>query len=238
MKKLSLVALLSVLTIGALVGCGNTSSSETPAPSSSETPVSSEAPSSSEVEDTNELPVAWEEGETYQALECSVSLVPGSLSDKNDATITNANAKAVKDFMNDANVRCFDLRDVSEGYGLGHIQGFETVSYFKTIVGKDNQLFSQNEDGTYTARYKESKDVINDIFPKDATLFVMCQVGGRVQPFLKLLDQLDYDMSKVYNIGGWNQIKDLADFGGYEVSLGIAAKEITYDFSTLKPVNA
>lgn len=238
MKKLSLVALLSVLTIGALVGCGNTSSSETPAPSSSETPVSSEAPSSSEVEDTNELPVAWEEGETYQALECSVSLVPGSLADKNDATITNANAKPVSDYLADENVRFFDLRDVSEGYGLGHIQGFETVSYFKTIVGNDNQLFSQNEDGTYTARYKESEDVIYDIFPQDATLFVMCQVGGRVQPFLKLLDQLDYDMSKVYNIGGWNQIKDLEDFGGYGVSLGIAAKAITYDFSTLKPVNA
>ena len=25
-----------------------------------------------------------------------------------------------------------------------------------------------------------------DLFPKDATLFVMCQVGGRVQPFLTL----------------------------------------------------
>lgn len=51
MKKRLILATL--LTLGVLVGCGNTSSSETPAPSSSETPVSSEtvsseAPSSSE----------------------------------------------------------------------------------------------------------------------------------------------------------------------------------------------
>ena len=76
------------------------------------------------------------------------------------------------------------------------------------------------------------------MFPKDATLFVMCAVGGRVQPFLQLLDQLDYDMSKVYNIGGWAQIKDEADFGGYQVSLGIPASAITYDFSKLTPVTA
>ena len=61
----------------------------------------------------------------------------------------------------------------------------------------------------------------------------MCQVGGRVQPFLTLLSQYGYDMSNVYNVGGWNQIKDLNDKGGYNVSLGIAASAITYDFSAL-----
>ena len=174
------------------------------------------------------MPVAWEEGETYQAKECSISLVPGS--------IENEGAKAVKDYFTTKNVRFFDLRDVKEGYGVGHIQKFETVSYFNTIVG-EGHLFTKTDTG-FVANYKESEAIINDIFPKDATLFVMCQVGGRVQPFLTLLAQLGYNMDNVYNIGGWNQIKDLKDFGGYEVSLGIGASAITYDFSALTPVAA
>ena len=210
MKKFGLIALLSILTLG-VVACGNPSSSE---PSEPEGTV---------------LPAAWAEGATYQAKECSVSLLPGSLE--------NPNAKAVKEYFTTENVRFFDLRDVKEGYGVGHIQKFESVSYFNTIVGTAGQLFTKTDDG-FVANYEESEAILNDIFPKDATLFVMCQVGGRVQPFLTLLKQYNYDMSKVYNIGGWNQIKDVADFGGYSVSLGVAAKAVTYDFSALTPVTA
>ena len=210
MKKFGLVALLGLVALG-VVACGNTNTSEQPA-----------GPT---------LPVAWEEGETYQAIECSVSLVPGSIT--NDAGAKNDDAKPVKDYLNVEGIRFFDLRDVKEGYGVGHIQGFESVSYFNTIVGTGEQLFYTDADGKYVARYAESETILNDIFPKDATLFVMCQVGGRVTPFLKLLAQYNYDMSKVYNVGGWNQIKDLKDFGGYDVSLGIKAKNITYNFSSL-----
>ena len=66
----------------------------------------------------------------------------------------------------------------------------------------------------------------------------MCQVGGRVQPFLKLLAQYEYDMSKVYNVGGWNQLvaKTVENYGGYKVSLGIGASAITYNFGDLTPV--
>ena len=172
------------------------------------------------------LPAAWEEGETYQAKECSVSLNPGSLE--------NASAKKVSDYFTTENVRFFDLRDVKEGYGVGHIQKFESISYFNTIVGDGEQLFKK-EGETFVARYEESEAMLNKMFPKDATLFVMCQVGGRVQPFLTLLKQYGYDMAKVYNIGGWNQIKDVKEpaYAGYNVSLGIAAKAVTYDFSAL-----
>ena len=172
------------------------------------------------------LPKAWEEGETYQAKECSVSLNPGSLE--------NASAKKVSDYFTTENVRFFDLRDVSEGYGIGHIQKFESISYFNVLIGNKNQLFKK-EGETFIARYAESEEILNEMFPKDATLFVMCQVGGRVQPFLTLLDQYGYDMSKVYNVGGWNQIKDVKEpaYAGYNVSVGIGASAIEYDFSTL-----
>ena len=207
MKKFGLIALLGVLSFG-LVACGNTS---TPGPVEAE------------------MPVAWAEGATYQAKECSISLVPGSLE--------NPDAKPVKDFMYRTDVRCFDLRDVKEGYGVGHIQGFESVSYFNTIVGDGEQLFSKTDAG-FVARYEESEALLKKIFPTNAKLFVMCQVGGRVQPFLTLLKQCGYNMDNVYNIGGWNQIKDLADKGGYEVSLGIGASKVEYDFSSLTPVAA
>ena len=204
MKKFGLIALLSILTYG-LTACGGNSTTN-PGPVEAK------------------MPVAWAEGATYQAKECSISLVPGSLE--------NPNAKAVKDFMYRTDVRCFDLRDVKEGYGVGHIQGFESVSYFNTIVGDKDQLFSKTDAG-FVARYEESETILNNIFPKTAKLFVMCQVGGRVQPFLTLLKQYGYNMDNVYNIGGWNQIKDLKDKGGYEVSLSIGASSVTYDFSAL-----
>ena len=213
MKKFGLIALLSVLTFGLIACTGNNGSSVAGSEPTSETTVT--------------LPAAWGEGATYQAKECSVSLVPGS--------IENPNAKPVKDYLTTEGIRFFDLRDVKEGYGVGHIQGFESVSYFNTIVGDGEQLFSKTDAG-FVARYEESEFYLNKIFPKDATLFVMCQVGGRVQPFLTLLAQYGYTMSNVYNIGGWNQIKDLEDYGGYDVSLGIGASSVTYDFSALTPV--
>ena len=244
MKKLGLITLLSVLTVGALVGCGNPGSSSEPTsssePQSSE--VSSEevsSESSSEKVETNELPAAWGEGATYSAYECNVSFIPGAIAkSKEEPTVVNSHAKPLKDYLHLEGARYFDLRDASEGYGVGHVQGFESVSYFKTIVGTDNQLFYTDADGKYVARYEESVSVLNKIFPKDATLFVMCQVGGRVQPFLKLLAQYEYDMSKVYNVGGWNQLvaKTVENYGGYKVSLGIGASEITYNFGDLTPV--
>ena len=48
-------------------------------------------------------------------------------------------------------------------------------------------------------------------------MFVMCQSGGRVPYFIELLDQLGYDTSMIYNIGGWNDISNLENYGGYEV---------------------
>ena len=236
MKKLSLIAMLAVLTLG-VVACK-------PAPSSSETPASSQQPSSEIVSsepEATKLPVAWGEGATYSAYECNVSFIPGAIakSDK-EPTVLNTHAKPLSDYLNMADARYFDLRDASEGYGAGHVQGFESVSYFNTIVGTGDQLFYTDADGKYVARYEESVSVLNKIFPKDTTLFVMCAVGGRVQPFLKLLAQYKYDMSKVYNVGGWKQLiaPGVKNYDGYKVSLGIPASAITYDFGDLTPVEA
>ena len=235
MKKIGLIALLSILTLG-VAACGNPSSSD---PVSSE-PTTSEVESSASTEETNTLPAAWGEGATYEAYECNVSFIPGAIASSKDATKTNTHAKPLKDYLHMEGARYFDLRDVSEGYGAGHVAGFESVSYFQTIVGTGDQLFYTDADSKYVARYTESEAVLNKIFPKDKTLFVMCAVGGRVQPFLKLLAQYNYDMSKVYNVGGWKQLiaKTVENYGGYEVSLGIAASAVTYSFEGLTVATA
>ena len=138
----------------------------------------------------------------------------------------------------------FDIDLLELSFNLIELSEFESISYFNTIVAKTTDvktLFTKTEDG-FVANYVESEAVIKDMFPTDATLFVMCQVGGRVQPFLQLLDQLGYDMSKVYNIGGWNQLAnykgEVGKYYGYNVSLGIGASSIAYDFSGLTPVAA
>lgn len=240
MKKLGLITLLSVLTVGALVGCGNPGLSSEPAsssePQSSE--VSSEevsSESSSEKVETNELPAPWADGATYQNYECSVSLVPGSI-DKQGTDV-----KPVSDFLAKDGIRFIDLRDASEGYSEGHVEGFESISYFNLIVGKGdaaNKTLFKTVDGVYVANYEESEFYLNKMFPKDETLFLMCAVGGRVTPFIQLLKQFGYDMSKVYNVGGWNQVKAAKDYAGYSVSLGLPATSISYDFSALTPVAA
>ena len=210
MKKFGLIALLSVLTFG-LVACGGESTTSAPTPA--------------------EMPVAWGADTTYANNECSITLVPGSIEGQ------GADVKAVKDYLRRSDVRCFDLRDSKEGYGVGHIEGFESVSYFNVLVGTGEQLFYSTDNG-FAPRYTQSETILNSIFPKDAKIFAMCAVGGRVQPFCTLLKQYGYNMDNVYNVGGWKQVNAADNFGGYQVSRGIAAKEITYDFSSLTPAAA
>ena len=44
--------------------------------------------------------------------------------------------------------------------------------------------------------------MLESMFPKNKTLFLMCQSGGRVKTMMQLLDQYGWDMTKVYNVGG------------------------------------
>ena len=216
MKKLSLIAMLAVLTLGVVACKPATSSSETPAPSTSQPTTSApatSAPVSSEPEVAT-LPAPWADGETEYKTS-SVALVPGE------------GQKAVKDFFTVPGIRFIDMRDHSEGYGIGHIQRFESISHFKLVA----PLFNAD----FTPKYEESVDILNGLFPKDQTYFLMCQSGGRVASTIKILIKNGYDASKLYNVGGWNSIKDKADFGGYSVSLGLGVDgtKYEYDFSKL-----
>ena len=180
---------------------------------------------------SSNLPNAWINGENeteFKAKNCTVNLIPGSN--------TNGTATKVKDCFGQEDIKYVDLRDNCEGYSVGHVQGFESFSYFKVLVGSgeaSNTTLFRLEGNTFIPNYEESEALLNKMFPKDQTLFVMCQSGGRVVNFIKLLKQYGYDTSKVYNVGGWNNVKSAENYGDYSVSLGVRAASIEYDFSAL-----
>ena len=117
-----------------------------------------------------------------------------------------------------------------DAYLSGTIEGFEVVPYPYLATVKDlpeavgtgytgETLFTLNEDGTYTANYKESVLIIEDLFPKDKNIVLMCGGGGYAMMTKNLLVSLGYDASRIYNIGGYweykgaNQIKIDVTYG-------------------------
>lgn len=165
------------------------------------------------------LPKAWgEEGSTtYKSAECTVTINPSLYE----------GAAPLADFLGRKDAVYVDARNEAEGYAAGHIEGFISISWFKVICGNDDQLFYQDADKNFVARYNESVAEIEKVFPRDKVIFTMCQSGGRVANLVKLLVQLGYDANKVYNVGGINDAKDVE--GINVVTEGPAS--ITYDYT-------
>ncbi len=101
-----------------------------------------------------------------------------------------------------------------DSYLSGFIKGFEVVPYplltevkgLPEEVGdsyKGKTLFTQKDDGTYVANYKESLDYLEYYFPKDKIIFLMCGGGGYAGMTKNLLVSLGWDKSKIYNVGGY-----------------------------------
>jgi len=99
-------------------------------------------------------------------------------------------------------------------YLSGFVKGFEVVPYpyltevkgLPEAVGDSyvgRTLFTQNEDGTYKANYKESLDILEYYFPKDKYIFLMCGGGGYAGMTKKLLVSLGWDENKIYDVGGY-----------------------------------
>ena len=145
-----------------------------------------------------------------------------------DSVINKTN---LGDYMNRSDVTYIDLRGVEDAYITGHIKGFETVEYFGFMKGNGEQLFTADNQ----PRYVESVQILNTLFPKNQTIFLMCQSGGRVKGMMALLEAQKYDMSKVYNVTGWNDlsaddstVKDLCK------PTPFAAGTVTYPFDKLE----
>ena len=94
----------------------------------------------------------------------------------------------------------------------GYVEGFEVVPlpYLLNVSGLPNAvgetytgdtLFSY--DGwRYTANYEESMSILEELFPKDKVIFLMCGGGGYAGMTKSLLIFLGWDPALLYNVGG------------------------------------
>ena len=125
----------------------------------------------------------------------------------------------------------------------GFVKGFEIIPYaYLTEFPQEYVDQKKNEnvtglykgktlfrlvDGKYVANYKESMDILEYLFPKDKTIFIMCGAGGYANFTKQMLVSLGWDKEKIYNVGGyWNYE------GKNSVSTVIKnGDKVKYDFS-------
>lgn len=100
-----------------------------------------------------------------------------------------------------------------DSYLSGFVKGFEVVPYpylcnvegLPIEVGETysgDTLFSYKV-GEYVANYEESMNILENLFPKDKCIFLMCGGGGYAGMTKKMLVSLGWDENKIYNVGGY-----------------------------------
>ena len=95
----------------------------------------------------------------------------------------------------------------------GIVKGFEVVPlpYLVNVTGlpeavgstyTGKTLFTE-KNGNYTANYEESVSILENLFPKDKTIFLMCGGGGYAGMTKNLLVANGWDGDKIYDAGGY-----------------------------------
>ena len=160
----------------------------------------------------------------------------------------NVNESTIDEYLNRSDAVYRDLRMLKDpgdyeaiggdSYLSGFVDGFEVVPfpYIVNVTGLPEAvggtytgptLFRQHSDGSYTANYAESMDIIEGLFPKDKVIFLMCGGGGYSGMMKNMLVKLGWDENKIYDVGGYwfyegdnaVQVKRVLDNG-----------EVAYDF--------
>lgn len=173
----------------------------------------------------------------------------------------NINESTIDNYLNRSDAVYRDMRMLKDdanyeaiggdSYLSGYIKGFEVVPYpyLCNVTGLPEEvgssytgttLFTLNDDGTYTANYEESDEILNELFPKDKVIFLMCGGGGYAGMTKSLLVARGYDADKIYNVGGYwyyegkNSISTKKEDGTYDFS-SVPYHEINFD--SLTPVD-
>ena len=156
----------------------------------------------------------------------------------------NVNEAAIDSYLGREDAVYIDLRMLKDpgnyeaiggdSYLSGFVEGFEVVSlpYLVNVsglpeaVGKTYTgptLFTETN-GNYKANYIESFAILNDLFPKDKTIFLMCGGGGYAGMMKKMLVSLGWDGSQIYVVGG---------YWFYEGEFNVPVKRTTADGKTV-----
>lgn len=121
----------------------------------------------------------------------------------------------------------------------GYVEGFEVIPlpYIIPVPKLPSEVGDTytgttlfwDDDGKYMANYEESMDIIEQIFPKDKVIFLMCGGGGYSGITKNFLVSMGWDENKIYNIGGYWYYK-----GNHSVNV---KKEldgvVSYDFENV-----
>jgi len=202
LKKLLIIALASL----ALVGCAKAKTDEELV---AEGWVKNPAENGYVFQE--ELPAARDLTKKYTPSQGAAEV--NCAADSYAAACSGVGVANLEKFLNRDDVIYIDLRDYKD-YAQKHFKNFEVVPYFAYIfnaTANTDATMVQLFGGSPTepvAVYNESVAILNAIFPKDKTIFLMCQSGGRVVSMMQILAANGYDMSKIYNVGGVGQYTD------------------------------
>ncbi len=97
-------------------------------------------------------------------------------------------------------------------YLSGFIKGFEVIPYpylapvtgLPEEVGKGYEgqsLFSIDNEGSYIENFEESMSILEEIFPKDKNIFIMCGGGGYAMFTKNMLIKMGWDAQKIWHVG-------------------------------------
>lgn len=176
------------------------------------------------------LPEARDVTKTYKP--SSDAADTACTADVYNAACSSVGVANLDQFLNRDDVVYIDVRDYKD-YSMKHFKNFEVIPYFAFIfnaTAHTDPTMVQLYGGSPTepvAVYAESDAILNALFPKDKTIFIMCQSGGRVVQLMNILKAKGYDMSKVYNIGGMGQYTD-ARYADYITDSGEFTIEGSY----------
>jgi hypothetical protein len=109
----------------------------------------------------------------------------------------------------------YEAIEDGDRYLSGIVEGFEVLPFpylvnvngmLPEAVGKSydgKTLFAQNDEGEYEAKFKESQQILEDLFPKNKYIFLMCGGGGYAGMTKDLLVSQGWDEDKIYVVGGY-----------------------------------
>ena len=150
--------------------------------------------------------------------EINLELPKKENSSSTSATDSPITVKNIDDYMFRNDTFYVDTRDASQIVEEGFIAGFTNIPFYEVLVSlkeKEQVLFTMKkitdengkvsvllgDVGSFVPNYKESEQIIKEIFPKDKNIIFFSTAGVEATYLMNLLVQLGYDSSKLYNAG-------------------------------------
>lgn len=113
----------------------------------------------------------------------------------------------VIDYLNRDDTLYIDIRNYEE-YVQGHMRNFELIpfasliyAYQAEIEPNSVQLYGGFPEAPVPV-FEESDEVLEQLFPKDKNLFIICRSGNRSASMIHLLVERGWDKAKLYDLGG------------------------------------